>query len=470
MVRLAGWTAAHAPGLRSVEVSTLPYAEAGAGPVTEVAVALATGVSYLRALTDAGLDLSQACRQIAFTLGAGRDLFVDLAAIRALRGTWARVVEASGGDPADGAAFVHVRSTRRRRTRRDPWVNMLRATGETLAAAAGGADAATLLPFDAALGEPDAFGRRMARNTQFILEQESHLNHVVDPAAGSWYLESLTGQLAQRAWDVLAEIEREGGMAAALASGRVQRRVREVESKEREWLESRRMAVTGVSTYPLLDEEPVNRPARNGRAREAAAARLSSEAVRAEPDFERLVAGVDQGGRLTDLVLAAPRGLSPTEVEPLVPRSEAEPFESLRDAADALRAQGVEPGVFVAAVGTLAKLKARIDFTANLLAAGGLRVTVPDLPADSPQAAAAAYDASGLPLAAIVATDADYEALLPELAPALKAKGARGIVLAGRPGEREQAFLEAGVDEFAYKGCNAYALLDRLIDRLEVSS
>jgi methylmalonyl-CoA mutase len=448
LARLADWTRAEAPGMRAVAVSTQPYAEAGATAVDEVGIALATGVAYLRALDEGGVPWDACCGQLAFTVTAGADLFMDVAKLRALRRGWARVVEACGGSASDRAAYVHVRSTRRRRSRRDPWVNMLRATGESAAAAIGGADAVTVLPFDTEWGEPGELGRRIARNTPLVLQEESHLEHVADPARGGWYLETLTEEVLGRGWELLQGIEREGGVAAALRNGSIQRRIGEAAERRRTEIARRRMPLTGISSYPNLEEEPLSRAATDRQALRRAAAE----------------------GALAKAVREHASGRSGTSVEPLAPWREAEPFEDLRDRADRLReARGEEPAVFVAAVGGLARVKPRIDFTANLLAAGGLRAVVRDTCFDGAAGALRAFGQSNEVLAAIVAEDDDYPELVAELAPGLYERGARAVLLAGRPGDREAAFREAGVDEFVYLGCDARAVLDRLLGRLEVS-
>lgn len=448
LARLAERTRTDAPGMRAVEISTQPYAEAGADAVEELGVALATGVAYLRALDEGGVPWDACCGQLAFTLTVGSDLFMDVAKLRALRRGWARVIEACGGSEDQRAAYLHVRSARRRRSRRDPWVNMLRATGEAAAAAIGGADAVTVLPFDTEWGEPGELGRRIARNTPLILSEESHLEHVADPALGGWYFETLTEELLGRGWELLQEIERGGGMAEALRSGTIQGRIAETAGRRRAALAHRTAPVTGVSSYPNLDEEP-----------------LASE----PSDRQRLRDAVADGPLARHLGELRGQGEA-TQVEALAPWREPGPFEELRDRADHWReAHGRDPAVFVAAVGRLAKLKPRIDFTVNLLAAGGLRARVPDGCFADAGDAAAAYDRSDAPLAAVVAEDADYPGLTAELGPLLKQRGARGILLAGRPGEQEAAYRECGVDEFAYLGCDALSLLDRLLGRIEVS-
>ncbi|WP_461030907.1 methylmalonyl-CoA mutase family protein, partial [Streptomyces sparsus] len=228
--------AATHPGLRGMTVDALPYHEAGASPAEELGCALATGVAYLRLLTGHGLSAEDACRQLEFRFAATADQFTTIAKLRAARRLWARVAQVSGVVSSAAAQRQHAVTSSVMMSRRDPWVNMLRTTVASLAAGVGGAEAVTVLPFDHAAGLPDAFARRIARNTSTILIEESHVARVIDPAGGSWYVERLTEELAQAAWAWFQEIERAGGQQAALADGTVRQRLDATWQRRRERL------------------------------------------------------------------------------------------------------------------------------------------------------------------------------------------------------------------------------------------
>jgi methylmalonyl-CoA mutase len=251
---LARQTAEQHPKLRSIMVDALPYHEAGGSDAQELGCALATAVAYLRELTGAGLDVDAAARQLEFRYAATVDQFLTIAKFRAARRLWARVVNVSGG--TDIAQRQHAVTSPAVLTRRDPWVNMLRGTVACFAAGVGGADAVTVLPFDSAIGQPDAFGRRIARNSQSILLEESTVASVADPAGESWYVETLTGDLAHAAWDVFTEIERAGGIRAALDSGMVAGRLAETWRARKE----NHDPIVGVTIFPNPDETPLTRP------------------------------------------------------------------------------------------------------------------------------------------------------------------------------------------------------------------
>ncbi|MFD3917157.1 methylmalonyl-CoA mutase small subunit [Streptomyces sp. NPDC058603] len=412
------------PGLRAVTVDALPYHEGGASDAQELGCSLATGVGWLRDLTAAGLTVEAACAQIEFRYAATTDQFLTIAKLRAARRLWARVAEVCGADagPGTGAQRQHAVTSPVMMTRRDPWVNMLRTTVASLAAGLGGADAVTVLPFDHALGLPDAFARRIARNTSTILLEESHLGRVIDPAGGSWYVERLTGELAHAAWEWFQEIERAGGQRAALHDGLIAERLAATWQERSGRLARRREPITGVSEFPQLSQPPV----------------------------ERDPAPAPPGGGL-----------------PVVRRDEA--YEALRARSDAhLAATGARPRVFLAALGTAAAHTARATFTASLFQAGGIEPVHDPVTVDA-ATAADAFTRSGAAVACICSSDTLYAEGAAPVARALKAAGALQVFLAGRPGEQRETYVRAGVDDFVVAGGDAIAVLTSVLDRMGVA-
>ena len=243
--------------LRSMVVDALPYHEAGSSDSQELGYALATAVAYLRALTGAGLSVERAVRQLEFRFAATADQFGTIAKLRAARRMWARVAEVCGAPRA--AVPLHAVTSSTMMTRRDPWNNMLRTTLACFAAGVGGADAVTVQPFDAAIGLPDAFARRIARNTQSILLEESKVAGVIDPAGGSWYVERHTDELAHAGWAVFQEVEKAGGITAALDAGLVEERIAVTRDARTARLDAGDEAITGVTVFPDKDEKPLTR-------------------------------------------------------------------------------------------------------------------------------------------------------------------------------------------------------------------
>ncbi|MFD0904475.1 methylmalonyl-CoA mutase subunit beta [Actinomadura sediminis] len=393
------------PRLRSVVADGTPYHDAGGSDAEELGAAVAAGVAYLRALTGAGLSVDEAFGQIEFRLAVNADQFSSIAKLRAARRLWTRVAEVSGA--AEGtAARIHAVTSAAMMTRRDPWVNMLRTTVAAFAAGVGGADAVTVLPFDARLGLPDDFARRIARNTQTLLLEESSLARVVDPAGGSWYAERLTEDLARAAWDRFTGIERAGGLAAALGSGLVADRIAATWARRRKDIARRKAPLTGVSEFPNLTE------------------RLP----------EREPAPARPGGGL-----------------PVV--TYAQDFEALRDRSDAhADAAGARPAVFLATLGPIAVHTARASFAANLFQAGGL-ATVTGPPEE--------FAASGAPVACVCSSDKVYAEQAADAARTLKDAGAKRVWLAGK-GTYE------GVDANVFAGCDAVEVLETTLHDLGV--
>ncbi|MCQ4041395.1 methylmalonyl-CoA mutase family protein [Streptantibioticus rubrisoli] len=405
VAELARLCAGRHPGLRALTVDALPYHEAGGSAAQELGCSLATGAAYLRELTGAGLSVEQACAQLEFRYAATADQFLTVAKLRAARRLWARIAEVCGA-PRAGAQLQHAVTSPVMMTRRDPWVNMLRTTVATLAAGVGGADAVTVLPFDDALGLPDSFARRIARNTSTILIEESHLSRVIDPAGGSWYVERLTDELASAAWEFFQEIERAGGQATALRCGMVGERLAETWSVRSAKLAKRREPVTGVSEFPHLAEKPVVR---------------------------------------------APAPAPPSGGLPRVRRDEA--FEALRARSDAhLAATGARPRIHLAALGPAAAHTARLTFAANLFQAGGIEPVTEGT-----------FEESGALEVCLCSSDALYEEQAEAVAGRLRAAGAKHVFLAGRPGPY------AGVDTYVFAGCDAVSVLSATLDRMGVS-
>ncbi len=467
MAEMANWSEENAPHLRAFAVSTIPYVKGGATAVDELALALATGVEYLRRLDAAGVLPDVACRRMRLVLPVGRDFFMEIAKLRAVRGLWARVAEACGV-PAEGRSIpIHVLTSPRCLTVYDPWVNLLRGTGQSIAAVVGGADVLTVLPFDSAVGKPDAVARRIALNTNTILREESHVDHVTDAAGGSYYVERLTHDLAADAWEAFQNIEAAGGMADSLLSGDVGRHLAEVMSRKRMAIATRRDPITGVTSYPQLDTESLVRERIHrdeGRSPDDIVTDVYGPAKNEITSFADSIEAGEQGFTATELINMLPEEEEPERTAVVAMEREARPFEALRGISDRhLLREGFRPRVFLAAVGPPAEHRAMMASFTHVLAIGGMTV-LPGQGTNDPETAVADFAASGSRTAAIcVATDR-APSVVPSLATALKEKGARRVIVWGRAGEHEAAWREAGVTSFVYLGCDLLALLEDLLE------
>ncbi len=408
------------PNVTFMLASGKPYHEAGASEAEELACLAATTVSYLRALEDEGTAPRKVLPKIALGLATDTELFLSIAKLRAARRLIWRIAEACGAGAAVRSMQITAETSERMMAKRDPYVNMLRTTVASAGAIIGGADAISALPFTWSIGEPDGFARRLARNTQTILAEESSLARVLDPAGGSWYVETITDDLARKAWSIFQEIESQGGMEEALKSGSIQDRIAATAEARTNDAAFAKPELIGVSAYPQIDEpaiEVVPHPAP-----------------------------------------APPRG-DAIAIRPLIPQRIAEPFETLRDGADEFLARtGARPLVFMANLGTQADYAACVTFAENLFAAGGIAAMQGDSGSDI-DAMAGAFKAADTPIACICSSDAIYDELAPRTAKALKDAGAALVFLAARPGSREDDWCTAGVDQFIHAGCDILSAL-----------
>lgn len=439
-----------------ITVDVRPYHEAGASEAQELGAALATAVAYLRTLEAQGFSLAEARDTLAFTLVADTDEFLTVAKFRAARLLWDRIQQACGLSPKP--ARIHAETAWRSLTRRDPWVNLLRGTVAAFSAGVGGADSLSVQPFTAALGLPDAFARRVARNTQLILLAESNLWRVADPAAGAGGFEALTQALCQQGWLAFQEIERDNsgdlrGIVAGLTNGSVQKTLAGQRAARMKAVATRREPITGTSEFPNIGEGAVTVlevpqvARRERRPPGSLAERNQGEIIRS------FVGGA---GRADARI--APGAALRADALPSVRLPE--PFEALRDKADALPQR---PVVFLATLGSVAEFTARAGFARNLFEAGGLAAPSGDGfatdGATDLDALVGAFRASGAKLACLCGSDPSYAEEGAAAAEALATAGAT-VWLAGRPAESE-ALNKAGVASFIFTGCDVVETLER---------
>jgi methylmalonyl-CoA mutase len=402
--------------------------DAGGSEAQELAFALAAGVAYLRAIEQSGVSLDAAQGMIYARLAADADQFLTLAKFRAMRLLWARIEQACGLTPKP--LFIAADTSWRMLTQRDAFVNMLRATMATFSAGLGGANAITVLPHTLARGLPDPFARRVARNTQLVLLEESNLAKVSDPAAGSGGIEALTRELSEAAWALFQETEKAGGLFAALEQNVIQRKVAATRAAREVNIAKRRDVLTGASEFPNLHEADI-------------------AVLDAKP------------------IVLPSYGEAKFKFDPLAPMRLAAPFEALRDQSDSiLKKTGKRPKIFLANLGTAADFTARATFAKSFFETGGIEAVDTEGFADA-GALAAAFKASGADLACLCSSDKAYAAHALAAAGALKTAGAKHIYLAGRPGEQEAGYRSAGVGDFIFAGGDALATLRDAWRRME---
>ncbi|MGO9927470.1 MAG: methylmalonyl-CoA mutase small subunit [Mycobacterium sp.] len=409
-------------GVRAITVDGPTFHNLGANATWELAGSVAAAVAYLRALTESGMPVGPALQQISFRLAADDDQFMTLAKMRALRQLWARVAEVVG-DPEGGAAVVHAETSLPMMTQRDPWVNMLRCTLAAFGAGVGGADTVLVYPFDAAIpggfpGTATSFARRIARNTQLLLLEESHVGRVLDPAGGSWFVEELTEQLAQQAWENFQAIEGRGGFVDA--RDYVADRIADIAARRADDIAHRRTAITGVNEFANLAEPALPQGD-------------SSAPPRAAGKLQRYSAA----------------------------------FEALRDRSDVYLARtGSRPRALLLPLGPLAEHNIRTTFAANLLASGGIEAVNPGtVDAAGLARAVAEFSAADSPSVAVVCgTDKRYQDEASDIVQAARSAGVSRVYLAGP--EKAIGDAEHRPDEFLTAKINAVEALSSLLTRL----
>jgi methylmalonyl-CoA mutase len=444
--------------LRMMKADGRIWHEAGATPAQELALVLASATAHLRMLEGTRLDPAEWAERISLSLIADADQIGTIAKTRSIRALWSSVLDGAGLPQAPMP--VHMTTSYRMLTRRDPWVNLLRNTVAAFAAGVGGADSLCVLPHTLAVGLPDGFARRLARNTQSILLEESNLAKVTDPAAGSGAIEDRTDKLCEAAWGLFQDIEEAGGLMAAIRQGLVHGWIETSRQQRSADVARRKRPITGVSEFPDLSEKAV--PVLEPEETDLAGVSAPGRDLPAPGNGERLTAlrkMALEGCHLQDLGMRLDRLPRDTALPRLTAARLSEPFEALRSAAEKLEAaEGAAPTVFLASLGTLAQFTARATWAANAFAAGGLRTVGTGVYAGLDEIVKAFRD-SGAELACLVSSDDVYAAQAVEAAAALKAAGARHLYLAGRPGEQEAAFAAAGIDGYLYAGCDLLALL-----------
>ncbi|MEV5002804.1 methylmalonyl-CoA mutase family protein [Nocardioides sp. LML1-1-1.1] len=384
--------------LRAIVVDATAAHDLGASDAQELGWSIAVGVAYLRWLTDHGLSVDDAADQVDFRYAATDEQFPTIAKLRAARILWARVLELSGvsagsvstGSTSGSGGAVqrqHAATSRPMLSKYDPYVNMLRGTVAAFAAGVGGADAVTVLPFDSANGLPDGFGRRIARNVNHLLIDESHVAAVADPAGGAYAVEKLTADLAEAGWAEFQRLEQEWESGHDFDAFRA--RIDAVVAQREKDIARRKRPLTGVSEFPNLAETLPERAA--------------------DPLNDRV-------------------------------RRYGASFEALRD----------EPAarpVFLATLGTIAQHTARATFVSNLLAAGGIGVEVAG-PTAGVEDLLKAY--AGQPVVCLAGTDAAYEEWGADAAAALREAGATHVIVAGKATDHADDSAAVGVDALSF--------------------
>ena len=493
MAELTRWAHQNAPQLKTISISGVPYHNSGGTAVCETSMMISTAVEYIKAMLSRGLPIDDICQSMVFQLAIGSDFFMEIAKLRAARLVWEKIVTAFGGNEQSRKMAAHARTSSYNKTQTDPYVNMLRVTTEAFSAISGGCDSLHVEPFDALLGLPTAFSRRIARNVQIVLRDESHFKHPVDPAGGSWYVENLTAQLAKKIWEYFQTIEKNGGMLASLESEQIQNHLKAKAEERLKNISSRKTVFVGTNKYPNLTEKKphVNVPDMKAVAKsrlikvgQFKKARQTDDLIESLENFQSVRKQKDSGW-FDDAIQAAALGASLAEitramrqksepsvqVKPLHLHRLAEPFEKLRyRTQEYAKKTGNTPKIFLANMGPIPQHKPRADFSTSFFQLAAF-VILENKGFQSIDDAVSAFKDSNARIVVICSTDMTYPDLVPELAQKIKSISTDNIVIvAGYPKDYIDAFKKAGVDDFIHLKSNALSFLENLQQQMGVTS
>jgi len=383
------------------------FANSGSSIVQELAFSLAQGTEYLTQLTELGMNIDDVAKTIKFNFGIGNNYFMEIAKLRAARLLWAQIVKAYNPESDCAAKLIaHSETNRYNLTVYDPHVNMLRTQTEAMSAALGGAHSITVLPFNVTYEEPSNLSERAARNQQILLKEESYLDKVSDPSAGSYYIENLTASLVENVWKLFLTIQEKGGFIAAFIEGFIQKEIKDMAAKRDLNIALRRENLLGTNQFPNFNEK-----------------------ITAEFDGS-LFEHID----LTD---------EDAEVETLKPYRAAQAFEALRYSTDVYSKTNKRPVVFMLTIGNLAMRKARSQFSSNFFAVAGFTV-IDNNGFDTVEEGVAAAKAAGVDIVVLCSSDEEYAELAPKAADLLKDEI---LVIAGAP-VCQKELEEKGITNF----------------------
>ncbi len=470
--------------IRSILIEGHPYHNGGADAVQELCYVMATGTEYIRKMIQRGIHIDDIAPHMAFSLSLGSNFFMELSKVRAARVMWSRIVKSFGGNSESQKIYIHGKTSSWTKTVYDPYVNMLRNASEAFSGAIAGVDSLDVTAFDEPIREADEFSRRVSRNVQSILQDECRFTQPIDPAGGSWYIESLTYELAETAWTKFQEIEKNGGMFTALQAGNVQTSVINKYEDKFKNMAKRKHVWVGTNMYANMTEEELDsrKPDRDrikdDRVMAVQNYRLKKDVFNIESALSDLgdyvythkkvsmplaIKAIQSGvtlGLMTDLL--NDRHLEET-TEMINYERGAKRFEDLRDRTEGMKRKGIDPKVFLFNYGKIPKHKARADFSTGFFEVGGFEVLKNNGFMDVESAVQAGL-ASEAKVGVICSTDEVYPEIVPNIAKAIREQGSKMIlIVAGRPpADVVENYKAAGINHFIYMGADCYELLSAL--------
>ncbi len=469
---LTKWNVENKTSLKTIGVCGYEYVNAGASAVQELGYAMASAVEYINQMLERGFEIDDIAPRFFFTFGISTNYFTEIAKLRAARLIWSNIINAYGGNDKSKRIFIHAKTSFYNQTRNDIYVNLLRTTTGAFSAIVGGADSIYTSPFDETIGLPDEFSRRLARNAQIILNEESHLNAVIDPAGGSYYVESLTEELAKKAWDIVKSVESSGGMMNAVVNGITQKEIANIAAAKQKDYAKRKKVIVGNNMYANIKEEPL--AAKDNNLPVFAKTRITEFSKRKKQNVslkgisvESLTEAFSNDASIADVAESLKRKPYDKNITPLSTKRASEIFEELRDISFRYKEKnGFLPKIFLAAMGPLKQHKARADFARGFFEVGGFDVIYKKGFTSNEEAVNSALE-SNSEIVVICSTDDTYPEIVPELVKELKAKIKNVKVnLAGYPKDMVETYRQNGIDDFIFLGADVYELNKKLLTEL----
>ncbi|MCE1166250.1 MAG: acyl-CoA mutase large subunit family protein [Bacteroidetes bacterium] len=487
MYKVTKWCIENNYDIKTIGVNGTNYVNAGASAVQELAYVISTAIDYINRMLERGLKIDEIAPRFNLTFGISTFYFMEVAKLRAARILWSNVIDAYKGKESSKAITIHGKSSLYNQTQNDIYVNLLRTTTEAFSAIAGGVNSLHTNAFDESLGTPDEFSRRLARNTQIILQEESHLNSVIDPAGGSYYIESLTAAIAKKAWQIIQSLDKEGGMLEALKKNIPQSEIAKTAEDRKKDFAKRKNVIVGNNMYANVKEDKIALKDRKAeeihRIRSEYIKRirvegntgkhgeileiLQSIANNADKTIDLAVEAYLKGATIGEIGKTLPRKDPDVSVETLNFHRASEIFEELRDMSfDYKDRNGYLPKIFLATMGPVKQHKARADFARGFFEVGGFDV-IYRKGFDTAEEAAEEAKKAGAAITVICSTDDTYPELVPALMKTLKAADKNmKVILAGYPKEQIDEHRKSGIYDFIYLGADVYKLLKDLLTKL----
>ncbi|WP_251009780.1 methylmalonyl-CoA mutase subunit beta [Bacillus sp. ISL-39] len=440
------------PEVKTILVNSAPYHNSGAHAVQELAIAVSTGAYLLQKLLDNGWELKKALSKIVFHFAIGSNFFMETAKLRAARLLWSKTAEAFGAQPEDCKMVISAETSKFTKTIFDPYVNMLRVGNEAIAAVLGGIQYLHSGSFDEPAGTVNPFSERVARNTQLVLKSEAHLEKVADPAGGSWYVESLTKELAEKAWEVFLDMDRRGGIYETLKSGWLQEQIAQTAVVREQDIAARKKSMVGTNVYANLSDD-FSKPA----VQEIKSHYMSDS-------LDATISKISSDSSLLESFKEVEPSFAPLKLKRL-----AEPYEELRFRARKLQEEGLVTKVGLICLGELKKHKARADFISGFLSAGGI-LAERSGEVDSISAAIDFINSSEAKQFVICGDQSAYNSFGPNLAQEITNEHDVRLYLAGIPDEKQSEWKTAGIQEFLHMRSNALQTLSSMLQEMEVDT